>query len=185
MKVRPSTSLLPVSRGIRVVIRKKLPNRLSKCLSLQVSLIWPSSQTHDTYLKRFSRKSWVFSRFISFFSHTLGNLRAFCLPKVVKYILAKNAHVATCLLTSCNRLVIDKPISGCVCMACGSLLRASPFQVASLQITSAPTLILTDLLQLDGSCYKLVKLTTCLWRFWPVKRRVNFNEPHYYHWWRS
>ena len=29
----------------------------------------------------------------------------------------KNAQVATSLLTSCNRLVINKPISGCVRMA--------------------------------------------------------------------
>ena len=38
---------------------------------------------------------------------------------------AKNAEVARRLLTSSNRLVINKPISECVRMACDSLLTTS------------------------------------------------------------
>ena len=41
----------------------------------------------------------------------------------------KNAEVATSLLTSCN-----KPISGCVRMACDSLLTTSLLQVVNRQL---------------------------------------------------
>ena len=42
---------------------------------------------------------------------------------------AKHAQLATKLLTSCNRLVINKPISECVRMACDSLLTTNLLKV--------------------------------------------------------
>ena len=46
-------------------------------------------------------------------------------PSLLKAVLkaAKNVHVATSLLTSCNRLVVNTLISACVLMACDSLLK--------------------------------------------------------------
>ena len=49
-----------------------------------------------------------------------------------------NTHAVTNLLTSCNRLVIKKPIPGCGHMACKNLLMTSLLPVVS-----------TDLLQVD------------------------------------
>ena len=43
--------------------------------------------------------------------------------------MAKNLRVITSLLTSCYRLVVNKPISGCVCMACNCLLTINLLQV--------------------------------------------------------
>ena len=54
------------------------------------------------------------------------------LKKVVtiKYT-AKNRQVATSLVTSCNRLEKNKPISRFVRMVCDSLLTTSLFQVVN------------------------------------------------------
>ena len=52
---------------------------------------------------------------------------------------AKNAQVATSLLTTWNKLVVNKPISGCVRMACDSLFTTSLLQVVN---------------RLDASCHQ-------------------------------
>ena len=49
---------------------------------------------------------------------------------------AINAQVATRLLTSCNRLAINKPISGCVCLACDSFLTTSLLQAVNRRVAS-------------------------------------------------
>ena len=77
---------------------------------------------------------------------------------------ARNAQVATSLLTTWNRLVINKPISGCVRMACDSLFTTSLFQVvnrldASCHQQTWCKLSSTDLMQvvtnrLDASCHQ-------------------------------
>ena len=48
----------------------------------------------------------------------------------------KNANVTANLLTSCNRLVINKPIFECVRMACDSLLTTSLLQVVNRLVVS-------------------------------------------------
>ena len=52
------------------------------------------------------------------------------------FIATPKTQVSTCLLTSCNRLVINKPISGCVRMACDNLLMTSPLQVVNRLVAS-------------------------------------------------
>ena len=51
-------------------------------------------------------------------------------------IIIKNANVTANLLTSCNRLVINKPIFECVRMACDSLLTTSLLQVVNRLLVS-------------------------------------------------
>ena len=95
----------------------------------------------------------------------LSNAWWFYLSRVECYhYTAKNAQVATRLLTSCNRLVINKLILGCVHMACNSLLTTSQYQYVFAWLATAcwqRTCRSTDLLQvfakrLDASCCKQV-----------------------------
>ena len=74
------------------------------------------------------------------------------LDLVLEYT-AKNPQVATSLFTSCDNLlqVYNKPISGCVCMACDNK------SVASCQQTCCK--FLTDLLQVH---YFNRLVTTCV-----------------------
>ena len=63
---------------------------------------------------------------------------------------AKNTQLATSMLTSCNRLVINKPISGYVRMACNSFVDNK--SVASCQqtcklILNCQNFLFTGLLQ--------------------------------------
>ena len=48
----------------------------------------------------------------------------------------KNAEISTSLLASCNSLVIRMAISGCVRMACDSLLITSLLQVVNRLVAS-------------------------------------------------
>ena len=58
--------------------------------------------------------------------------------KALKNMQFVNTHAVTNLLTSCNRLVIKKPIPGCIHVACKNLLMTNLLPVVS-----------TDLLQVD------------------------------------
>ena len=65
---------------------------------------------------------------------------------------AKNAPVATSLLTSCNNLAdINKPISRCVRMACDSLLTTSLLQVVNKLVASWFSKLVIH--RLNASCF--------------------------------
>ena len=72
-------------------------------------------------------------------------------------IQPKNAQVATSLLTSWNRLVINKLISGCVRMACGKLLTTSLLQVIFQILLSASLL---QVVLFEQTCCNLIKFTS-------------------------
>ena len=59
------------------------------------------------------------------------------LDLVLEYT-AKNTQVVTSLFTSCDNLlqVYNKPISGCVRMACGQLATTSLLQVVNRHVAS-------------------------------------------------
>ena len=62
---------------------------------------------------------------------------SFHLQSILRHIYTdKTAQIATSLLTSCNRLVINKPISGCVRVACDSLLTTSLLPVVNRFVAS-------------------------------------------------
>ena len=77
---------------------------------------------------------------------------------------AKNTQAVASLTTSCNRLVINKSISGCVRMACDSLL-TSLKSFASCQQTCCKLIVKTCYSQACCKLFKQVvtslKMTSC------------------------
>ena len=91
---------------------------------------------------------------------TLGFSALFTPASLAPHLLslkdAQNVQVVASLLTSCNRLVINKPISGCVRMSRDSLLTTSLLQVVDRLVASCLSkLVITGLLQVvSTSCNK-------------------------------
>ena len=86
------------------------------------------------------------------------NVERQCSCTIIPYA-SKNAQVATHLLTSFKRLIMNKLISECVRMACDNLLTTSLFQVVNILVAcDCQNLLSTALLQVDStSCNKYAK----------------------------